>query len=99
MIPRPPTIVLYALCAVAALLVTMRLVSAATVAMDDLRYGRPRLMALQVDPNPTDQDQRLTTFLALNADKQVMVLEIPPAQADATRVLSGPYLPGINEEL
>jgi hypothetical protein len=70
----------------------------ANVKLDDMRYGRPRTFHLtsQVD---SVQGDMMTHFIAMNLNRQVMVLEIPGDDLSQMRTLSGPYLFGAGEDL
>jgi hypothetical protein len=67
--------------------------------LDDLHYGRPRTMHLQGIVGHEDAEGRPTHFIALNLDRQVVVLELPGGDASKVRSLPGPYLFGDNQEL
>jgi hypothetical protein len=69
------------------------------VKFDDLRYGRPRTMHLNGVVGHGDSADNPTHFIALNLQRQVVVLELPGGDATNIRSLPGPYLFGDNQEL
>ncbi len=69
------------------------------VTLDDLRYGRPRTFHLSAEVGHNDGNGVATRLIALNLDRQVMVIEIPGGDASKTRTLTGPYLFGGGEDL
>lgn len=69
------------------------------VTLDDLRYGRPRTFHLSAEVGHGDGNGVATRLIALNLDRQVMVIEIPGGDASKTRTLTGPYLFGAGEDL
>lgn len=69
------------------------------VALDDLRYGRPRTFHLSANVGLPEEANAPTHFIAMNLDRQVVILEIPGGDATKTRALPGPYLFGAGEDL
>lgn len=69
------------------------------VAIDDYRYGRPRMARLEVDLNPTDKSTQPTVIIGLNIERQVTVLSIGGPDPANIQVLKGPYLFGADEHL
>jgi hypothetical protein len=67
--------------------------------LDDWRYGRPRTMLLTAHVGHEEQPGRPTQFIALNLNRQTMVIEIPGGDVAKTRTLTGPYLFGADEDL
>ncbi len=84
-----------ALLALFALYVVMsHVVAWGQVRLDDLRYGRPRTFHLEA-PLPGG----MTHFVAMNLDRQIVVLEISGSDLATIRTHSGPYLFGTGEDL
>lgn len=70
------------------------------IGVDDLRYGRPRGMHLVgYVGHGEDVTGQPTRFIAINLDRQVVVLELPGGDASQVRSLPGPYLFGAGEDL
>lgn len=68
------------------------------VLLDDLQYGRPRTFHLAADVGHAAPGVP-SHLVALNLDRQVMVLDIPGGDMEQVRVLPGPYLFGAGEDL
>ncbi len=103
-LPRGPGSVAYALTFVLAALAIHVLVSAAVertrVAFDDLRYGRPRTAHVAgYVGHGAEATGRPTHIIAMNLDRQVVVLELPAGDAEQARSLPGPYLFGAHQDL
>lgn len=66
--------------------------------LDDLRYGMPRTyhMTANVGHGSSGQPSHL---IALNLDRQIVVIDVPGGDASQTRTLMGPYLFGAEEHL
>ncbi len=75
------------------------LVQWGTLWLDDLRYGRPRTMQVSAFVGHQEQPGNPSHFVALNLNRQVVVLELPGGDSTKTQVLQGPTLFGANEEL
>ncbi len=71
----------------------------ARVKIDDLRYGDPRTTHLSGFVNHGEEQGQPTHFVAINLDRQVVVLELPGGDASQVRHLPGPYLFGEHEDL
>jgi len=67
--------------------------------LDDIRYGRPRTFQLSAEVGHENGSGAPTQLIALNLNRQVMVIEIPGGDATQTRTLVGPYLFGAGEDL
>jgi len=67
--------------------------------IDDMRYGRPRTFHLSANVGRPDEVNAPTHLIAMNLDRQVVILEIPGGDASKTRALPGPYLFGAGEDL
>ncbi|MEI7769068.1 MAG: hypothetical protein WCI67_03715 [Chloroflexales bacterium] len=67
--------------------------------IDDLRYGRPRTFQLSASVGRPEEASAPTHLIAMNLDRQVVILEIPGGDATKTRTLPGPYLFGAGEDL
>jgi hypothetical protein len=65
---------------------------------DDIRYGTTRTFhtdaIIGIDDSPTNP----THFVAMNINRQVVVMQIPGGDTSKTRIINGPYLFGSNED-
>ncbi len=66
---------------------------------DDLRYGRPRTYHLTGAVGPGNEAGALGHFIAMNLDRQIVVMYLPGGDAAQARTLPGPYLFGEREDL
>ncbi|MBC8076173.1 MAG: hypothetical protein H7Y32_08890 [Chloroflexales bacterium] len=93
----------YLLTALLAMLAIYALVSAVvgwgSVRLDDLRYGRPRTTQLSALVGHEGDSGQPSHFIAMNLNRQVVVLELPGGDATNIRSLPGPYLFGAGEDL
>ncbi|HJZ48135.1 MAG TPA: hypothetical protein VKE41_13245 [Roseiflexaceae bacterium] len=87
------------LAAVAIYVVVSLLLSKVSVLIDDLRYGRPRTTQISAFVGHEETAGQPTHLMAINLNRQVMVIELPGGDAAKARTLSGPYLFGANEDL
>jgi hypothetical protein len=87
------------LAAAAIYVVVSLLLGKVSVLVDDLRYGRPRTMQIDAFVGHEETTGQPTHLMAINLNRQVMVIELPGGEAAKARTLSGPYLFGANEEL
>jgi hypothetical protein len=71
----------------------------ATVFFDDIRYGRPRTTQLTGFVGHGEAQGQPSHFMALNLNRQVVVIELPGGDASQARTIQGPYLFGANEDL
>lgn len=69
------------------------------IMLDDLRYGIPRTSHLIADVGHGQAPGMPSHLIAMNLDRQVLVLDIPGGDVDQLRVLRGPYLFGGGEDL
>lgn len=69
------------------------------VLVDDMRYGRPRTFHLTANVGRPEEAAAPTHLIAMNLDRQVVIVEIPGGDASRTRTLPGPYLFGAGEDL
>ncbi len=93
----------YALTAILAL-TALYLVLSATVTwgqarFDDLRYGTPRMFHMSADVGHGGGTGAPSHMIAVNLDRQVMVIDIPGGDMEQVRVLPGPYLFGTGEDM
>lgn len=93
----------YIVTAILALLALYVLVSsvigAGRVFMDDIQYGRPRTFQLTANVGRAEEANAPTHLIAMNLDRQVVIVEIPGGDASKVRTLPGPYLFGAGEDL
>src|SRR5215216_5501016 len=87
------------LAAAAIYVIVSLLLGKASVLVDDLRYGRPRTTQIDAFVGHEETNGQPTHLMAINLNRQVMVIELPGGEAAKARSLSGPYLFGANEEL
>ena len=83
----------------ALILVLPRLVRWAHTLRDDLQYGRPRTTTLRAFVGHHETSGSPTQLVALNLNRQVVVLEVPGGDPAQARLLHGPYLFGAQEHL
>ena len=67
--------------------------------IDDVRYGRPRTFHMTAMVGRAEEANGPTHLIAMNLNRQVVILEIPGGDSTKTRSLPGPYLFGADEEL
>lgn len=65
---------------------------------DDLRYGATRTYQVDAVVGHDDGSGTPTHFIAMNLNRQVLVIEIPGGDATKIRTLTGPYLFGAGED-
>jgi hypothetical protein len=70
-----------------------------SVFVDDVRYGRPRTFQLEAYVQHNETPGRPTHLMALNLNRQVVIIELPGGDAAKARTINGPYLFGANEDL
>ena len=68
------------------------------VKIDDIRYGSPRTFHLDAVVGHNDGSGTPTHLVAMNLNRQVIILEMPGGDASKIRTLTGPYLFGANED-
>jgi hypothetical protein len=66
--------------------------------IDDLRYGTTRTVHLDAVVGHEDGAGTPTHFVAMNLNRQVVIIEIPGGDPSKTRTLTGPYLFGAGED-
>ncbi|MGQ9927104.1 MAG: FG-GAP repeat domain-containing protein [Chloroflexaceae bacterium] len=72
----------------------------ALVMLDDLRYGRPRTAHVTgYVGHGAEGVGRPTHIVAMNLERQVVVLELPGSDPHQARSLPGPYLFGKGQDL
>lgn len=69
------------------------------VLRDDMLYGRPRTFHLTANVSHGEDGSAPTQLIAMNLDRQVVIVEIPGGNPALTRTLPGPYLVGAGEDL
>jgi hypothetical protein len=87
------------LAAIAIYVVISLLVGKGHVLIDDLRYGRPRTTQLDAFVGHEEAAGQPTHLMAINLNRQAMVVELPGGDATKARTLTGPYLFGAEEDL
>jgi hypothetical protein len=71
----------------------------AHVLYDDLRYGRPRTDQITAFVGHHEAAGVPTHLVAMNLNRQVVIVEMPGSDPAQTRTILGPYLFGANEDL
>lgn len=66
--------------------------------VDDLRYGTPRTFHIDEVVGHNDGGGTPTHFIAMNLNRQVVVIEIPGGDTNKLRTITGPYLVGAGED-
>lgn len=66
--------------------------------IDDVRYTSTRTFHVDEVVGHDDGAGTPTHFIAMNLNRQVMVIEIPGGDPNKTRTITGPYLFGANED-
>ena len=66
--------------------------------IDDMRYGTPRTMQADAVVGHNDGAGIPSHFIAMNLNRQVLILELPGGDANNIRTLTGPYLFGDGED-
>ncbi|HNP71716.1 MAG TPA: hypothetical protein PKK15_11425 [Kouleothrix sp.] len=66
--------------------------------VDDLRYGTTRTFQVDEVVGHNDGAGTPSHFIAMNLNRQVVVIEIPGGDASKIRTLTGPYLFGAGED-
>jgi len=75
------------------------LVSYVHIGIDDLYYGRPRTIQLDSFVGHDEPAGHPTHVIAMNLNRQVIVVELPGGDAGKTRTIVGPYLFGADADL
>lgn len=75
------------------------LIGRINVLIDDIRYGYPRTMHIQAFVGHGEESGQPTHLIAMNLDRQVVVLELPGGDPAQVRSITGPYLFGADEHL
>lgn len=66
--------------------------------LDDFRYGATRTFQIDEVVGHNDGAGTPSHFIAMNLNRQVVVIEIPGGDASKIRTLTGPYLFGAGED-
>ena len=101
--PRRLNAVVYAITLVLAVLAVYAVVGLAMgklhVVVDDLRYGRPRTTQLNGFVGHDEASGQPTHLVAINLNRQVIIIELPGGDPAKARSIAGPYLFGADEDL
>ncbi len=65
---------------------------------DDIRYGTTRTFHTNAVIGIEDSPMNPTHFVAMNLNRQVVIMQIPGGDTGKTRVINGPYLFGADED-
>jgi hypothetical protein len=102
-VPRRLNALAYVVTLVLAVLAVYAVVSLAMgklhVVVDDLRYGRPRTTQLNGFVGHEESAGQPTHLMAINLNRQVIIVELPGGDPAKARSISGPYLFGADEDL
>lgn len=85
--------------AVAVYLVVGVVFSHGRTLVDDLRYGRPRMFQITAFVGHNEASGSPTHLMALNLNRQVVIVELPGGDPSQPRTIRGPYLFGASEDL
>ncbi|KAB8143358.1 hypothetical protein F8S13_10080 [Chloroflexia bacterium SDU3-3] len=66
--------------------------------VDTLRYGNPRTFQLSEAIGHEDSPANPTHLMAINLNRQVVIIELPGGDSSKVRTLTGPYLFGADED-
>jgi hypothetical protein len=66
--------------------------------LNDVRYGPTRTFHMDAVVGHEDGNGTPTHFVAMNLNRQVVIIEIPGGDPNKTRTLTGPYLFGAGED-
>jgi len=88
------------LAATALAIVIGALSESARILLDDWRYGRPRTTHLTGYAGlPAERSGQPSRFVALNLDRQVVIIALPGGDLTQIQTWQGPYLFGLHEDL
>lgn len=65
---------------------------------DDVRYGTPRTYHVDAVVGHSDGAGTPSHFIAMNLNRQVVVVQIPGGDTSQMRTITGPYLVGAGED-
>lgn len=65
---------------------------------DDMRYGTTRTHQIQAVVGHGDSPESPSHFIAMNLNRQVVVIQLPGGDSSKIRTFTGPYLFGANED-
>lgn len=69
------------------------------IVVDDVRYGRPRTTQLDGFVGHEEKAGQPTHLMAMNLNRQVVVIELPGGDPAKAHTIAGPYLFGADEDL
>jgi hypothetical protein len=69
------------------------------IVVDDMTYGRPRTVHMDAFVGHGEEAGHQTHLLAMNLNRQVVVIEMPGGDPAKAHTISGPYLFGADEDL
>lgn len=75
------------------------LVGRVTMLVDDMRYGYPRTSHVEAFVGHGETAGQPTHLIAMNLNRQVVILEMPGGDPAQVRSINGPYLFGADEHL
>ncbi|MFN8566245.1 MAG: hypothetical protein U0Z44_01725 [Kouleothrix sp.] len=87
------------LAAVALYVLVSLLVGRAAILFDDLRYGRPRTMQIDGFVGHNEANGQPTHLIAVNLNRQALLIELPGGDPARARTITGPYLFGADADL
>ncbi len=88
------------LVSVAMAIVIVALSDIGRIMIDDWRYGRPRTMHVTGYTGlAAERAGQPSRFVAMNLDRQVVIMALPGGDPAQARIWQGPYLFGLHEDL
>ncbi len=66
--------------------------------LDDIRYGSTRTFHIDAVVGHNDGAGTPSHFIAMNMNRQVMIIQIPGGDTSQVRTITGPYLVGAGED-
>lgn len=85
--------------AIALYLIVHAAITQAHIILNDIQYGRPRTTHLQGFVGHDESNGQPSHFIAVNLQRQIVVLELPGSDPRKVRSFPGPYLFGTDQEL
>jgi hypothetical protein len=93
------SLLIWILTAAAVTVLLGQLAGAGRILLDDLRYGRPRTYQLSAYIGRPEEIAAASHLIAVNLDRQIVILEVPGGDTAQMRTIQGPYLVGAGEDL
>jgi hypothetical protein len=81
------------------LVIEFRIKPAVERAVDDFHYGRPRIHRHSIVTGTLDNRENPSELIAMNINRQIVVLFVPGLATDQVKVLNGPHVWGSDDAL